>query len=57
MGFYTTDLQKQGINVLFTGFCLEDLNPFLTNVSLMQKPGSCFLQAKCLKNTCGRVIF
>ena len=29
----------------------------ITNVSLMWKPGSWFLLAKCLKNTCGRVIF
>ena len=32
-------------------------NPFLTNVPLMDKPGSWFLLAKCLKNTCGRVTF
>ena len=33
------------------------LNPFLTNVRLVQKPGSWFLLAKCLKNTYGRVTF
>ena len=33
------------------------LNPFSTNVPLMQKPGSWFLVAKCLKNTCGRLTF
>ena len=33
------------------------LNPFSTNVPLTCKPGSCFLLAKCLKNTCGRVTF
>ena len=32
-------------------------NPFLTNVPLTDKPGSWFLLAKCLKNTCGRVTF
>ena len=32
------------------------LNPFSTNVPLMQKPGSWFLIEKYLKNTCGRVI-
>ena len=32
-------------------------NPFLTNVPLMDKPGSWFFLAKCLKNTCGRVTF
>ena len=30
---------------------------FSTSVPLMDKPGSCFLLAKCLKNTCGRVTF
>ena len=33
------------------------LNPFSTNVPLMQKLVSCFLLAKCLRNTCGRVTF
>ena len=33
------------------------LKPFSTNVSLMDKPGSWFLLAKYLKNTCGRVTF
>ena len=33
------------------------LNPFSTNVPIMDKPGSWFLLAKCLKNTCGRVTF
>ena len=28
--------------------------PFSTNVPIMDKPGSWFLLAKCLKNTCGR---
>ena len=32
-------------------------NPFSTNVPLTDKPGSWFLLAKCLKNTCGRVTF
>ena len=31
--------------------------PFSTNVPLMDKPGSWFLLAQCLKNTCGRVAF
>ena len=33
------------------------INPFSTNVPFMDKPGSCFLLAKCLKNICGRVTF
>ena len=32
-------------------------NPFSTNVRLMDKPGSWFLLAKYLKNTCGGVTF
>ena len=35
---------------------LSKLNPFSTNVPLMDKPGSWFLLAKCLKNTCGSDI-
>ena len=35
----------------------SDFNPFLTNVPFIDKPGSWFLLAKCLKNTCGRVIY
>ena len=31
------------------------INSFSTNVPLMDKPGSWFLLAKCLKKTCGRV--
>ena len=31
--------------------------PFSTSVPIMDKPGSWFLLAKCLKNTCGRVTF
>ena len=31
--------------------------PFWTNVPLMDKSGSWFLLAKCLKNNCGRVTF
>ena len=37
--------------------CTEFINPFSTNVPVMNKPGSWFLLAKCLKNTCGRVTF
>ena len=33
------------------------VNPSLTNVPFTDKPGSWFLLAKCLKNTCGRVTF
>ena len=33
------------------------INSFSTNVQLTDKPGSWFLLAKCLKNTCGRVTF
>ena len=35
----------------------KELNSFSTNVPLMDKPGSLFLLAKCLKNTCRRVTF
>ena len=38
---------------VFFGF----FNPFSTNVLIMDKPGSWFLLAKYLKNTCGRVTF
>ena len=38
-------------------FVSNILNPFLTNVPLMQKPGRWFLLTKCLKNTRGRVTF
>ena len=34
-----------------------DINLFLTNDPNMDKPGSWFSLAKCLKNTCGRVTF
>ena len=33
------------------------LNPFSTNVPFTDKPGSWFLLAKCLKNTCRRMTF
>ena len=33
------------------------INPFLTNVPLMDKPGCWFLLANCFKNTCRRVTF
>ena len=33
------------------------INLFSTNVPLTDKPGSWFLLAKCLKNTCGRETF
>ena len=33
------------------------INTFSINIRLMQKPGSWFLLAKYLKNTCGRVTF
>ena len=36
---------------------LKLVNPFSTNVPFMDKPGSWFLLAKCLENTCGRVAF
>ena len=39
------------------GVSVVVFNPFSTNVPLMQKPGSWFLLAKYLKNTCGRVTF
>ena len=33
------------------------INLFSTNVPLTDKPGSWFLLAKCLKNTCGKETF
>ena len=33
----------------------DDLNPFLTNVLLTDKPRGLFLLAKCMKNTYGTV--
>ena len=33
------------------------INPFSTNVPIMDKPGNWFLLPKCLKNTCGRVLW
>ena len=33
------------------------VNPFSSNVPFMDKPGSWFLLAKCLKSTCGKVTF
>ena len=33
------------------------LNPFPANVPIMEKTGSWFLLAKCVKNICGRVTF
>ena len=39
-------------------FCKKSVfNPSLTNVPFTDKPGSWFLLAKCLKNSCRRVIF
>ena len=35
----------------------EELNPFSTNVPVMDKPISWFLLAKCLKKTSGKVTF
>ena len=32
-------------------------NPFSTNIPPMDNPVSWFLLTKCLKNTCGRLIF
>ena len=43
-------------NKIFSQFRLG-LNPFSTNVPLMDKPGCWFLLAKCLKNSGGRVPF
>ena len=46
---------KEKNSIFYTAKILSMLNPFSTNVPLMDKPGSWFLLAKCLKNTCGRV--
>ena len=35
----------------------ETINPFSNNVPFTDKPGSWFLPAKCLKNTCGKVKY
>ena len=42
------------ISFIFTT-SLSLFNLFSTNVARMDKPGSWFLLAKCLKSTCGRV--
>ena len=34
-----------------------EINPFLINVSLKNKPGSWLLLAKCLENNCARVTW
>ena len=36
---------------------IEQVNLFSINVPFMDKPGSWFLLATCLKNTCGKVTF
>ena len=36
---------------------IEYFNPFSTNAPFMDKPGSWFLLAKCLQNTCGKETF
>ena len=36
----------------FSSSVLVEINLFSTNVPLRDKPGSWFLPAKCLKNTC-----
>ena len=36
---------------------LQELNLFPANVPIMEKAGSWFLLAKCVKDTCGRVTF
>ena len=61
--YCTCDFTSQGVMIIFlitTHCCVpikNDFNPFSTNVPLMDKPGSWFLLAKCLKNTYGRVTF
>ena len=47
---------KQG-HVLCSPLMKLFMNLFSTNFPLMEKPGSSFLPAKCLKNTSGRVTF
>ena len=42
-------------NADFPQRCL--FNPFPANVTIMETPGSWFLLAKSVKNTCGRVTF
>ena len=41
-------------NCSFSKFIID---PFSTNVTLIDKPGSSFLLGKCLKNTFARVTF
>ena len=49
---------KQHNTIEYLGCYLEsNLNLFVANVPLMEKPGGWFLLAKCVKNTCGRVTF
>ena len=40
-----------------TLFLHEGIKSFSNNVPLINKPGSWFLLAKCLKNTFGRMTF
>ena len=49
------DLKKFSVIVHFA-FDRVWFNRFSANVPLTYKQGSWFLLAKCLKNTCGRVI-
>ena len=36
---------------------VNPINSFPANVPIMEKPGTWFLPAKCVKNTCGGVTF
>ena len=44
-------------NALLYSSLITHSNRFSTNVPIIDKPGSSFLLAKCLKNNCGRVAF
>ena len=50
-------LGSTSIEIRDTLFLHEGIKSFFTNAPLIDKPGSWFLLAKCLKNTCGRVTF
>ena len=58
VGILENDAALSYALLFFPLAALDNLfNPFSTNVLITDKPGSWFLLAKCLKNTCRRVTF
>ena len=50
---FTTDVFLSTLSQLLPAGKVLLMNSFSTNAQLTDKPGSWFLLAKCLKNTCG----